>query len=133
MSRYKYNIPYFDGFRDSFQKWMKTSQGIDHFSVALYANVYKVINLFFPKEQIKFLMFEDIKNNMDEFMRDFYKIIELDKPKNFRLTHKNKTLTDAQLKFIFRLNRFKIFKKGGFLSRFERRIIKKTVDIAKQL
>lgn len=118
-SRYKFNIPHPRGFSHSFASWLKSGQGMDYLSLCLYENLFRVINLYFPKEHIHFLLFEELEKQPDVFFRGFYKILDLEAPQDTIDVKENVSLSTGELKIILWLNRFKLFRSDSLASRFE--------------
>lgn len=125
-SRYRFEIPYCTGYHRSFEKWLKSNCGLDHISATMYYTMYKTINAFFPKKQIKFLLFEDLANNYQNFFKELYHIIGIPMPIHFEMdVKKNKSLSDAELLIIRNLNKFKLFTKESKMAHFEANIYRK--------
>ena len=88
--------------------------------------MYREINTYFPKEQIHFLLFEDLKQDQVAYIKSYYDILGLEVTDNLKLNaHRNESLTEQEIKRIKNLNRFKCFKKGGWFSRKEADLIKR--------
>jgi hypothetical protein len=117
-SRYKYQFPWYGGYSKDFSEWIESSQGMDYLSICMYASIYKSMLAFFPKEQIHFLLFENLKNDYDLFFKDFYSIIGLDF-KDLPRIYENKSLSESELSVLKRLNRFKMLRSGTVLSKYE--------------
>ena len=126
LSRYKYNIPYWDGFTHSIENWLKTGQGMDYLSMCMYGSLFKTINSFFPVNQIQFMHFEALKDDYNGFFEELYNLIGITVPDNINdKTKRNITRSDQELLLIKKFNKFKIFRKGGYLSQEEARYIKR--------
>jgi hypothetical protein len=120
-SRYKYQFNWHGGYTKSFDAWLKSGQGMDYLSLCMYDSLYNTLVAFFPVAQIHFLLFEDLKNDFNGFFTSLYKIFELDPPDSL-LTEpvvQNKSLSEPELAVIRKLNRFKIFKGDGRMSKYE--------------
>jgi len=60
----------------TFKNWIyNTNLGIDFISICMYGNIAKALLSYFPKENIHFLFFEDLKENPKEFYVQLYSII----------------------------------------------------------
>ncbi len=137
-SRYKYHIPYWEGYSKDFEDWLGTQQGADYCSICCYRNMYKQILTYFPKEQIHFILFEDLIHDKEAYIKKYYEIIGLNLLPEIDLnTHQNENLTEPEIKAIKKLNRFKVFKKGGKLSQMEanlyRKLVKRKRDKSKKV
>lgn len=76
LSRYKYGIG--KGYLSaSFEDWLLSCQGIDFLSIGNFATLYHAIRSFFPEENIKVLLFEELKNNYEAFFKKLYQILGL--------------------------------------------------------
>jgi len=123
-SRYKFNIPQVVGFSESFEDWLKSGQGMDYLSLCLYENLFRTINLYFPEEQIHFLLFEDLEICSEIFFNTFYSILGLDVPDCRSRVKENVSLTDSELYIIKQFNRLKLFRGSSFLSRMEAKMFR---------
>jgi len=125
-SRYKFCIPYYEGCHYEFRDWLVSGQGMDYLSISMYASMYKAINAFFPKENIHFLFFEDLKHDPRKFYDGLYKILEISQPDSLDLwRHSNPSLSEPELRAIKKLNRFKIFRGDSRLARLEMKLFMK--------
>jgi len=130
-SRYKFNIPHAKGFVLSFEDWLKSGQGMDLLSVCLYENIYQVIRLYFPGDQIHFLLFEELENASNAFFSDFYNILGLDVPENNIRIKENVSPTESELCASMFLNRFKFFTGNSQLSWFKGKIYRHAARLFK--
>ncbi|MFB9052849.1 sulfotransferase domain-containing protein [Formosa undariae] len=75
-SMFKYHIKNnYEGV-ESFQNWLYNSNlGMDYISLCMYSNIAKTLLAYFPKEQIHFLFFEELKINPILFYEKIYAII----------------------------------------------------------
>lgn len=111
-SMYKYHVKNnFMGVK-SFENWIyNTNLGIDYLSVLMYGNMAKLLTLFFKKENIHFLFFEELKNHPEEFYNKLYSIIGLSTPAIPYKLHKNEMkISDGQLRLLSILNRLSFTK-----------------------
>ena len=126
-SRYKYQFDWHGGYTKNFDAWLHSGQGMDYLSIAMYHTVYNTIGAFFPAEQIHILLFEDLKSDFTEYFKSVYKILGL-KP-SLELIQasvvQNKSMSEKELLFIRRINRFKIFKGDNALAKYEFALTKK--------
>lgn len=137
-SRYKYHIPYWEGYSDSFEDWLSTQQGADYCSICSYQTMYEQINTYFPKDQIHFIFFEDLIQNKMDYIGKYYAILGLDINDTVDMeAHQNVSLSEPELLAIKRMNRFKLFKGGGKASQkeaqFFRRLAKRKRDPKKKI
>ncbi len=105
-SRYKdtLNSVYYDG---TFEDWLTCTQGLDYISFCHFSLLYKTVKLFFPKEHIHFLFFEDLKNNNTQFFQDLYQIFDLPPPSDISFdVHKNKSPNFQDLELHRRTNKY---------------------------
>ena len=124
VSRYKYAIH--NGTKTgSFQKWLFSKQGMDFISIANYSMLYRAINMYFPQNQIHFLLFEEMKYDYFNFFRRLYKILGLKMPSEIKLLNKNKGLNNNQIYMLEKLNKYRIFSMPEFISKIEFSIHKK--------
>lgn len=100
-------------------KWMfQSDSGMDFLSICQYATVAKSIANYFPKSQIHFLFFEDLKTNPKKFYQDFYAILGLDittlsEEKIIKNTIKNTVgFSDEQLVTLHALRKITLFRKN---------------------
>lgn len=119
VSRYKYNFPYWDGFTLEFEEWLKAPQGLDYIGISLYSALYRTICAFFPKENVHFMLFEDLKEDQDAFIDTFYKLVGVSPIKLTETIHSNRSLSDPELMFLKRINHFKLFRSGNEISKKE--------------
>lgn len=126
-SRYKYNFPWYGGYSKDFQFWLESGQGMDYLSICMFSSIYDSILAFFPKEQIHFLLFEDLKFDYNSFLADFYGILNLQAPPGAltRRIVKNESISESELLILKRLNRFKLFKADNKLARYELQFFKR--------
>lgn len=130
-SRYKFNIPYYLGYYGSFQEWLASSQGLDHISTSMYYTMYKTINSFFPRDQIFFLLFEELANDYGNFFKNLYQILCIPLPSDLEVDIiKNQSLPVSELFVIKRLNKYKVFRKDTNVARAEERIIRNIAKLA---
>jgi len=78
-SRYKHAVTY-DDVTCSFTDWIASKHQLCYIDLAMYSNLYRTINMFFPKTNIKVLLYEDLKNDFSLFMDSLYSIIDLVPP-----------------------------------------------------
>jgi hypothetical protein len=91
----------------SFEEWLQTPDGLDMLSIAGYSTVYRVLNLFFSRERIHLLFFEDLKRDPENFLDDLHAIVGLDF-EDRAFARSNTHLTDGALtlpRIIHRLRR----------------------------
>ncbi len=118
VSRYKYAIH--NGTKaGSFQKWLFSEQGMDFISIANYSMLYRAINMYFPQNQIHFLLFEEMKHDYLNFFRRFYKILGIEMPSDIKLLIRNKGLNNNQIYMLEKLNKYRIFSTPDFISKIE--------------
>lgn len=109
ISMFKYHIV--NNFKGtiSLQNWMyNTNLGMDYLSICMYGSIAKLLLNYFPKEQIHFLFFEELKDNPNQFYKKFYNILEIPledkylclKPQNVT------TFNNSQLYTLSKFNRF---------------------------
>jgi len=130
-SRYKFNIPHAEGFADSFETWLKSGQGMDFLSVCLYENIYQVLRLYFPKDHIHFLLFEDLKKCPDDFFKKFYNILGLSLPEKNISVKENVSLAESELSVLMLLNKAKFFRGNSWVSRFEGKVYRRVAKFFK--
>jgi Sulfotransferase domain len=126
-SRYKYQFDWHGGYTKSFNEWIRSGQGMDYLSICMYNTLLDSISTFFPKEQIHFLLFEDLKMDFAKFFQTIYSLIDLPTPKgllDFPVS-KNQSLSEPELSVIRNLNHFKIFKRDSLLAKYEFAVYKK--------
>lgn len=112
LSMFKYHIKHnFKGVK-TIENWMfKTNLGIDYLSVCMYGNLAKLLLLYFKKENIHFLLFEDLKTQPEHFYNQFYNILGLSFNPELKNLPKNiMTLSENQLYFLSRLNLWSLTK-----------------------
>lgn len=79
LSMYKYHISNNFKGTNSIENWMfRTNLGMDYLSICMYGNIAKILLSYFPKEQIHFLFFEELKENPEGFYNKFYTILGID-------------------------------------------------------
>lgn len=124
VSRYKYAIN--NGTKaGSFLKWLFSKQGMDFISIANYSMLYKSINMYFPQQQIHFLLFEEMKHDYFNFFKRLYEVLGLKMPEDIKLLKKNKGLNNNQTYILEKLNKYRIFSIPDFISKVEFSLHKK--------
>ena len=112
LSMYKYHIKYnFKGVK-SLENWMyNTNLGMDYLSLCMYGNIARLLLLYFKRENIHFLCFEDLKSDQTKFFKKYYDILGLDYMSKVKEVVKNKTsLNDNQLYTLSKFNYFSLLK-----------------------
>lgn len=106
LSMYKYHIKHnFKGVK-TLENWMyNTNLGVDYLSTCMYGDLAKLLLLYFKKENVHFLCFEDLKTQPDSFYKEFYSILGLTFKSEIKNSPQNiNTLTENQLYTLSRLN-----------------------------
>ncbi|SHO64483.1 sulfotransferase domain-containing protein [Algoriphagus zhangzhouensis] len=122
MSMYKFHIVNAFWGVKSFRNWLfHTDLGMDYLSICFYGDILKTLMAYYPKEQIKVLLFEELKKNPSSFYTKFYKSLGLEfECTEFPLQNQN-SFSEGQLYTLTKLNRFAIFSRKSE-SRFYHRI-----------
>ncbi len=112
MSMYKYHIKNAFYGTKNFKNWLlETDLGIDYLSLCFYNNILNIILAYFPKEQIKVLLFEELKSNPINFYNKLYEVLGLSlESNNFPKSNVN-TYNDRQLYTLTLLNYLSFNKK----------------------
>lgn len=132
-SRYKYQFNWHGGYTKSFEDWLRSGQGMDYLSICMYGSVYEAMLSFFPADQIHILLFEDLKTNFIGFFNSLYDILGLPFPEDLirEPVAKNTALSEPELLFIRRLNRFKLCRGDQSIAKYEFALYKKIASMVK--
>lgn len=107
LSMFKYHIKHSFYGTKSFENWLfKTDLGMDYLSLCFYGNILEMLLMYFSKEQIKVLFFEELISNEKTFYEKLYDFIGLKlQIDTFEKSNIN-SLTDNQLYTLSILNNF---------------------------
>jgi len=101
-------------------EYLYSNEGIAFLNTLYYAEVYRQINNFFPRENIHFFMLEKLQTDFKGFMTDFYKtVLRIETPAAIHPINENKGLNDLQILWKRRLNSLYIFREDTLLNRLE--------------
>lgn len=123
LSMYKYHIKNNYVGTSSLENWLyNTDLGLDFISICMYGNILKALMSYFPKENISFLFFEELKEDPDSFYKKFYKILGIEQPKSKALSKTPLNVnhfSNDQLYTLSRINKFSLtrvnpYKKNSF-------------------
>ncbi len=106
LSMFKYHIKHnFKGVK-SLENWMyKTNLGMDYLSTCMYGNLAKLLLLYFKKDNIHFICFEDLKYQPELFYYQFYNVLNIPyKSETNSVVRNSVNLSDNQLYTLSRLN-----------------------------
>ena len=106
LSMFKYHIKHnFKGVK-SLENWMyKTNLGMDYLSTCMYGNLAKLLLLYFKKDNIHFICFEDLKYQPELFYNQFYNVLNIPyKSETNSVVRNSVNLSDNQLYTLSRLN-----------------------------
>jgi Sulfotransferase domain len=79
LSMFKYHIKSNYERSTNLHNWLYNSTlGIDYLSICMYGNICKALLSYFPKENITFLFFEELKENPKGFYNKFYEVLGID-------------------------------------------------------
>ena len=95
-SRYKHAIAN-DDETNSFTEWLVSKKYINYIDMIMYSNLYKVICAYFPKKNIKILVYEKLKSDFFEYISDLYGILGIEPPVLNQKIIKNKSLSDEEI------------------------------------
>jgi len=112
LSMFKYHIKHnFKGVKN-LGNWMyNTNLGMDYLSVCMYGDLAKLLLLYFKRENIHFLFFEELKSEPNNFYDEFYNILGLTYKSELKNSPQNiNSLTDNQLYTLTRLNLWSLTK-----------------------
>lgn len=118
----------------TFQQFLDSPAGISYLKICNYHKVFKTINSFFPKEQIHFFLFEDLKIDYIKFFYNFYKEgLQLNPPQEIPELKSNKSAPQNIIDLKRRLNRYFIFNQGTALHNIERKLHYKLLTLFKRI
>jgi len=114
LSMFKYHIKNnYEGSKNLFNWLYNSTLGIDYLSICMYGNISKALLSYFPKENISFLFYEELKENPNEFYNKFYKVLGIEFNESF--TPKKPlnimNLDNNQIYTLSLFNRFSLTKK----------------------
>ncbi|OAB75739.1 sulfotransferase domain-containing protein [Cochleicola gelatinilyticus] len=120
VSMFKYHIKYNFFGTKTLQHWLyQTNLGMDYLSCCFYGEIAKTVLGYFPKQQIHFLFFEELKLDPINFYTKLYKVIGVELKEEYLLkTVSNKMmLSEDALYTLAKLNRYSVSKKNseGFM------------------
>lgn len=122
-SRYKHGIHYIKPISCSFESWLHSPEGLDYINIGCYYDLYRVVNLFFDKENIHIVPFEILQKQPELFVKEVYALIELPQKDSlsFEKTNANK---DLKLSYwVIKLNKLRVLKKRNLAGRIERKAV----------
>ena len=106
LSMFKYHIKH--NFRgvNTLENWMyNTNLGMDYLSTCMYGELAKLLLVYFKRENVHFLFFEELKSEPSNFYANFYNILGLAYNPEIENSPQNiNSLTENQLYTLSRLN-----------------------------
>jgi hypothetical protein len=84
----------------SLEQFINSPRGISYLNMCDYEQVYRIINQFFEKNKIHFIMFEDLKSDYLSFYRKFYNILRLELPRGLSNVRENASKKDSEVLLI---------------------------------
>lgn len=117
ISMYKHHVTMTDS-HASFNSFLNSKAGISFLKTLNFYDVYSTINSFFNKNQIFIFLFEDMKENWDNFIHNLYSnVFLLSPPQNIAMEIKNKGMEENNIQFHRIINFLKIKPDNSFWGR----------------
>ena len=103
--------------------YLNSNDGIAFLNTLFFADLYKQILIFFPKENVHFFLLEEMREDFTGFIRSFYqKIFGLEPPAEVKSNTDNIGLNDTQIAWKRRFNNFYLFKESSTLNKLEHQL-----------
>jgi hypothetical protein len=115
------------------EEFINSPRGISYLNMCDYEQIYRIINQFFQKNKIHFIMFEDLKNNYLNFYKRIYNILGIQVPKNISNVRVNASLKDSEVLLIAKSNKSKMIKNDFLLNKIENMIHRLIIKVIKPL
>jgi Sulfotransferase domain len=139
LSMFKYHIKNnYEGSKNLFNWLYNSTLGIDYLSICMYGNISKTLLSYFPKENISFLFYEELKENPKAFYNKFYKVLGIEfnesfvskRPLNIMNLDNSQIYTLSLFnRFSFTKKRFNRFNKHKRIRRLEQIVKRKIVNL----
>jgi hypothetical protein len=104
------------------EEFINSSRGISYLNMCDYEQVYRIINKFFERDKINFIMFEDLKNDYLNFYKKIYSILGIQVPKNISNVRANTSRKDSEVLLIAKSNKNQMIKSDFLLNKIENKI-----------
>lgn len=115
----------------TFIGFLNSPAGYDYIKLLDYYFLFKSIERFFTADRIYFFLYEDLKNDFNKFISDFYiKLFGKNISLNFKNTHLNKGGTDDLILLRKKLNKYRAFNNKNFFGKIDDLVIKAIIKLA---